>query len=364
MTDPAGPPALDVYGLTRAELRRWAESLGLPGFRGEQAFLGFARGARSFGAIKGLPRELQARLDGAISVRSPQESKRQESNDGTVKSLLQLHDGRLVECVSIPTATRHTVCVSSQVGCAVGCTFCASGQNGLERDLTAGEIVYQVLFHHQRRPVTNVVFMGSGEPLFNYDNVLRAIRVLAEPEGLGLGRRRFTVSTSGVPARIRQLGLDEPQVTLALSLHAPDDETRSRIVPLNRRWPLTELFAAMSDYSQSVNRRMTLEYVLLADANMHQEQADALAGLAARFQAHINLIPFNPVTETVHRRPSWPEVEAFAGRVRDGGGNVTVRGQRGADIDAACGQLRRRALAAQAGADPATAPAQAAVPEG
>jgi len=342
MTEPAGPPALDVYGLTRAELRRWAESLGLPGFRGEQAFFGFARGARSFGAIKGLPRELQARLDGAISVRSPQESKRQESNDGTVKSLLQLHDGRLVECVSIPTATRHTVCVSSQVGCAVGCTFCASGQNGLERDLTAGEIVYQVLFHHQRRPVTNVVFMGSGEPLFNYDNVLRAIRVLAEPEGLGLGRRRFTVSTSGVPARIRQLGLDEPQVTLALSLHAPDDETRSRIVPLNRRWPLAELFAAMSDYSQSVNRRMTLEYVLLADANMHQEQADALAGLAARFQAHINLIPFNPVTETMHRRPSWLEVEAFANRVRDG----------------------RRALAAPAGPDLASAPAEAATPEG
>jgi 23S rRNA (adenine2503-C2)-methyltransferase len=344
MTSPSTPPALDVYGMTRAQFRTWAEGMGLPGFRGEQAFHAFSRGARSFSEVKGLPRELAARLEAAIPLGIASESKRQESNDGTVKSLLSMHDGRLVECVSIPTATRHTVCVSSQVGCAVGCTFCASGQNGLERDLSAGEIVYQVLFHHQRRPVTNVVFMGSGEPLFNYDQVLQAIRVLAEPEGLGLGRRRFTVSTSGVPARIRQLAIDEPQVTLALSLHAPDDETRSRIVPLNRRWPLPELLSAMADYSERVNRRMTLEYVLLSDANMSPEQARELAGLARRFQAHINLIPFNPVTETVHRRPSTLEVEEFAARVSIAGGNVTIRGQRGADIDAACGQLRRRAL--------------------
>ena len=350
---PSAAPGLDVYGMTRAEFRTWAEGLGLPGFRGEQAFHAFSRGARSFHEVKGLPRELAVRLEAAIPLGVPQESRRQESNDGTVKSLLSLHDGRLVECVSIPTATRHTICVSSQVGCAVGCTFCASGQNGLERDLTAGEIVYQVLFHHARRPVTNIVFIGSGEPLFNYDQVLKAIRVLAEVEGLGLGRRRFTVSTSGVPARIRQLGVDEPQVTLALSLHAPDDETRSRIVPLNRRWPLAELMAAMADYAGSVNRRMTLEYVLLADANMAPEQASALAELARRFQAHINLIPFNPVTETVHQRPSTLQVEEFAARVQISGGNVTVRGQRGADIDAACGQLRRRVL--QAPPDPQAA---------
>jgi 23S rRNA (adenine2503-C2)-methyltransferase len=342
MDSPTTP--FDVYGLDLAGFRAWAEGLGLPAFRGEQCFVGFSQGAHGFAGVKGLPRELAAKLDATLAPYAPTETRRQESRDGTVKSLLRLHDGKLVECVSIPTATRHTVCVSSQVGCAVGCTFCASGQNGVERDLTAGEIVYQVLHHHVRRPVTNLVFMGSGEPLFNYDNVLRAIRVLAEPKGLGLGRRRFTVSTSGVPKRIRSLGQDEPQVTLALSLHAPDDETRSRIVPLNRRWPLEELLSAMQDYSSAVNRRMTLEYVLLADANMTPEHARGLARLALRFGAHINLIPFNPVTETPHLRPTTAEVRGFAELVAAEGGHATVRGQRGADIDAACGQLRKRAL--------------------
>ena len=337
---------MDFYGLTRDDARTWAEGLGLPAFRGAQLFTGLYRPeANRFADLKGLPGELTARLDREFTLVPAVEDRRQESNDGTVKTLLKLHDGKLVECVSIPTSDRHTVCVSSQVGCAVGCTFCASGQQGMERDLTAGEIVYQVLFHHRRRPVTNVVFMGSGEPMFNYDNVVKAIRVLADPEGLGMGRRRFTVSTSGVPKRIRQLAGDEPQVTLALSIHAADDTTRDRIVPINKRWPLAELMAAMDDYSQAVNRRMTLEYVLLADANMSEAHAASLAALARRYGAHINLIPFNPVTETAHQRPSSEAVTVFAERVINLGGHCTVRGQRGADIDAACGQLRKRAQA-------------------
>jgi 23S rRNA (adenine2503-C2)-methyltransferase len=346
---PTPPPWFDAHGLTAGEWRSWAEGLGLPGFRGEQAFQGFMKDAAGFSGIAGLPRELAARLDGALQVHLPGEARRQESSDGTVKSLLALHDGRLVECVSIPTADRHTVCVSSQVGCAVGCSFCASGQNGLERDLAAGEIVAQVLHHHRRRPVTNVVFMGSGEPLFNYAQVLQAIRVLGDAKGLGMGRRRFTVSTSGVPARIRQLAADEPQVTLALSLHAPDDETRSRLVPLNRRWPIAELMEAMTDYSRQVSRRITLEYVALADANLAPAQAEALAALARTFAAHINLIPFNPVTATPHRAPTSAELDAFVAAVRAHGGHLTVRGNRGRDIDAACGQLRRRALEASQG---------------
>jgi len=329
--------------MTAEQCRTWAAAIGLPAFRGQQVFDGLYRPNVSAAAdIAGLPRDLAQRLDEAGALVPGVETRRQESADGTVKSLLRLHDGKLVECVSIPTADRHTVCVSSQVGCAVGCTFCASGLNGVERDLTAGEIVWQVAFHHRRRPVTNVVFMGSGEPLFNYANVLAAIAVLAEPRGLGLGRRRFTVSTSGVPTRIRQLAVDEPQVTLALSLHAADDETRSRIVPINRRWPLAELLAAMEDYSAQVNRRITLEYVLLADANMTPGHADALAVLARRLHAHVNLIPFNPVGETPHTRPDSDQITAFARRTRAAGANATVRGQRGADIDAACGQLRRR----------------------
>ncbi|GDY13811.1 50S rRNA methyltransferase [Planctomycetota bacterium] len=347
--DPSRPPLpapRSLLGLTIDELGAWAAARGLPAFRGRQ--LGEAiwrQGATSAAQIKGWPKNLAAGLDGEGPLLPAVEDRRQEAGDGTIKTLLKLHDGKLVECVSIPTATRHTVCVSSQVGCPVGCTFCASGLNGVERDLTAGEIAYQVLHHHRVRPVTNVVFMGSGEPLFNYANLIQAIRVLADPDGLGLGRRRFTVSTSGVATRIRQLAVDEPQVTLALSIHAADDETRSRIVPLNRRWPLAELMAAMDDYSTLVNRRMTLEYVLLADANMTTGHAHDLAKLALRYGAHINLIPFNPVIDTPHRRPTTNEVKGFAAAVASFGGHATVRGQRGADIDAACGQLRRRAEA-------------------
>ena len=328
-------------------MRDWATGIGLPAFRGDQVFQALWRAptATSFAEVKGFPKDLAARLDAAGPFLPATEVKRQESRDGTVKSLLQLHDGKLVECVSIPTSDRHTICVSSQVGCAVGCTFCASGLNGVERDLTAGEIAYQVLFHYQRRPVTNIVFMGSGEPLFNYDNVLAAIRILAEEKGLNLGRRRFTISTSGVPKRIRQLAEDEPQVTLAFSIHAADDETRSRIVPLNRRWPLDEVLSAMDDYSTKVGRRMTFEYVLLAEANMTPEHARSLASVARRYGAHINLIPFNPVTETPHQRPHYAQVEAFDQLVQSHGGVSTIRGQRGADIDAACGQLKKRAEA-------------------
>ncbi len=353
------PEWFDAHGRTEAEWRAWASALGLPGFRGEQACRGFLKGAARFADIGVLGAELSARLDAQFAPCVPSETRRQESRDGTVKSLLALHDGKLVECVSIPTSERHTVCISSQVGCAVGCSFCASGQDGVERDLSAGEIVAQVLHHHRHRPVTNVVFMGSGEPMFNYDAVLQAIRVLGDPDGLGLGRRRITVSTSGVPARMRQLGRDEPQVTLALSLHAPDDETRTRLVPINRRWPIAELLEAMRDYAQAVGRRMTLEYVALADANLAPAQARALARLALDFGAHINLIPFNPVAGAAHRAPTAEEIAAFADEVRRHGGHLTVRGNRGRDIDAACGQLRRRARAAGGASVPAGRDVQA-----
>jgi 23S rRNA (adenine2503-C2)-methyltransferase len=335
---------VDFYGMSLAQMRSWATAIGLPAFRGEQLFQGLWRipGPQRFADIKGLPQDVSTRLDAEFTLLPGVEHERQESRDGTVKSLLRMQDGKLVECVSIPTADRHTICVSSQVGCAVGCTFCASGLNGVERDLTAGEIAWQIFYHQQRRPVTNVVFMGSGEPLFNYDNVLQTIRVLGEDKGLGMGRRRFTISTSGVPKRIRQLALDEPQVTLAFSLHAADDDTRSQIVPLNRRWPLADVLAAMDEYATKVGRRMTLEYVLLADKNMTPAHAESLADVGRRFGAHINLIPYNPVLETPHKRPFHGQVLAFDALVREHGGHTTVRGQRGADIDAACGQLKKK----------------------
>ena len=340
-------PVMDFYGSQQDDLKAWATQRGLPAFRAQQIFDGLHRQAvLRFANIKGLPKNLAQELDSEFQLLPAEEIKRQESNDGTVKSLLQFQDGALAECVSIPTAKRHTICVSSQVGCPVGCTFCASGKDGVKRNLTAGEIVYQVLFHHQHRPVTNIVYMGSGEPLFNYDNVLKSIAVLTDERGLGLGRRRFTVSTSGVIEKIRQLAQDEPQVTLALSLHAPDDETRSRIVPLNKKWPVEELMAAMDDYAGLVNRRITLEYVLLKHDNMSDAQATALATLAKRYGAHINLIPFNPVFDTPHQRPSKDDIDRFCEILEPDHPHFTVRGQRGADIDAACGQLKDKTLRA------------------
>jgi 23S rRNA (adenine2503-C2)-methyltransferase len=334
----------DLLGCEPNELRSWAEFAGLPAFRGQQLFEALHQHqAADWQAVTVLPAELRQRLAASHPRLAPEETARQESRDGTVKSLLRFADGLQAECVSIPTSERHTVCVSSQVGCPVGCTFCASGLDGVKRSLTAGEIVAQVLHHQRHRPVTNIVFMGSGEPFFNYDAVLKAIRILGEPRGLGLGRRRITVSTSGVPERIVQFGRDEPQATLALSLHAPDDDTRSRLVPLNRRWPLSAVLGALDDYSRLVNRRMTLEYVLLADANMEPRHARELGALARRYGAHINLIPFNPVFQTPHQRPTTPQVDEFLAAVTAAGGVATVRGQRGADIDAACGQLARKA---------------------
>jgi 23S rRNA (adenine2503-C2)-methyltransferase len=331
---------MDFYGSSPETLAEWAEFEGMPRFRGKQLF-GYLHRQQPerFADITILPKNLREDLDSRFQLAPGTEVTRQESGDGTVKSLLELSDKHRIECVSIPTSDRHTICVSSQVGCAVGCTFCASGLNGVQRDLLPGEIVWQVLHHHRKRPVTNIVFMGSGEPLFNYDTVLQAISLLGNEAGLNLGRRRITVSTSGVPERIRQLGQDEPQVTLALSLHAPDDDTRSRLVPLNRRWPVPVLLEALKDYFDLVNRRMTFEYVLLADANMSPQHAEDLGQVARRFGAHINLIPFNPVIQTPHQRPSWDDVEDFLTRVEAAGGHATVRGQRGADIDAACGQL-------------------------
>ena len=339
---------MNLFDCNLQELRLWAADQGLPAYRGQQIFEGlYQQQVQSFSDIKGIPRKLARQLDEQSTLLPAKEVRRQESKDGTVKSLLRFRDGALTECVSIPTARRHTVCVSSQVGCPVGCTFCASGKEGLQRNLSAGEMAYQVLFHNWRRKVTNVVYMGSGEPLLNYGNVLKSIEILAEPRGLHLGRRRFTVSTSGVADKIRQFADDEPQVTLALSLHAPDDATRSRIVPLNKRWPIAELMAAMDDYTKKVNRRMTLEYVLLAGDNMTPHQAVELAKLANRYGAHINLIPFNPVSGTPHQRPSRFAIETFARQVEEAGGHATIRGQRGADIDAACGQLRERERASR-----------------
>ncbi len=331
---------MDCFALDREQWRAWAAARGLPAFRGQQIHAAVQSGrARRFADVRSLPATLRAALDDELVLAPADEALRRESRDGTIKSLLRLHDGERVECVAIPTAERHTVCVSTQAGCAIGCSFCASGAGGLRRDLSAGEMVFQVLHHQRRRPVTNVVFMGSGEPFLNYDALLRCIAVLGDSAGLGLGRRRLTVSTVGVRDRIRAFAHDEPQVNLAVSLHAVDDATRTALIPANRRWPLAAIRSALRDYSKVSGRRVTLEYCLIAGVNTAPEQAAALARWARSLGALINLIRYNAGGAGGHRAPDDATVAAFVEAVEAAGGKATLRASRGADIAGACGEL-------------------------
>ena len=277
----------------------------------------------------------------------------QRSKDGTRKYLFRLEDGETIECVLMDYARtnsrdRHTVCVSTQVGCAVGCAFCATGLEGFRRNLSVGEIVGQVLdiTHYVRQEdpdfqVTNIVFMGMGEPLLNYDRVLRAIQLLNHAQGLKIGMRRMTISTSGVVPQIIQLAKDNPQVGLAVSLHAAQDDVRNQLIPMNRRYPLTQLMEACQEYTQITHRRITFEVALTAE-NSKQEDAEAFVRLLKGQFVHVNLIPVNPVEGTGMERPSPELMRRFAQVLEDAGISVSSREERGADIDAACGQLRRQ----------------------
>ncbi|HET8679584.1 MAG TPA: 23S rRNA (adenine(2503)-C(2))-methyltransferase RlmN, partial [bacterium] len=238
---------------------------------------------------------------------------------------------------------RRTVCVSTQVGCGMACTFCATGLAGLTRNLSAGEIVEQVLLasHETGERATHVVFMGMGEPLANYAATLRAVRLLNAPYGPHIGMRNLTISTVGLVPQIRRLAAERLQLTLAISLHAPTDELRTSLVPINARWPIAELKAAARDYAAATGRRVTFEYVLMAGVNDRDEHARALGRLLAGGGTHLNLIPWNPVYGLAYRRPAVGAVHRFAALVRAASVPVTVRIERGVEIDAACGQLRR-----------------------
>ncbi len=295
-----------------------------------------------------LPAALRARLEPLWPFTVEAE---QEGDQGqTVKWLMRAPDGASYEAVLMAYPRRTTLCLSSQAGCALGCTFCATGQFGFERHLAAGEMVAQVAYAGARlraRPlpgaperVGNVVFMGMGEPLANYDNLREALRrIITE---IGLSARAITVSTVGVVPGIRRLAAEPWPVTLALSLHAADDETRATLVPLNRRYPIDEVLAAARDFVASKGRRLTLEWTLIAGVNDTPEQARGLATIAAELRAHANVIPLNPTPLTGYRAPSPERVRAFVEQARRAGANVTLRDTRGRGIDAACGQLRSR----------------------
>ena len=276
----------------------------------------------------------------------------QGSADTTRKFLWRLSDGQYIESVLIPAtpgsdgerANRLTLCVSSQVGCALGCKFCASGLDGLQRNLTPGEIVGQVLMARNEagRRIDNLVFMGMGEPLANLPNLLPALDTILSPEGLGIGARHITLSTSGLVPRILQLSEHPAQLRLAISLHGADDATRQQIMPINERYPVGELLKACETFVHQRKKIITFEYILINEVNDDLAQATLLAKHAKKLRAKINLIPYNTVEGLDWRRPNLKRIEAFRRRVESGGAKVTVRMEKGHDIDAACGQLRLR----------------------
>ena len=351
----ARPPRVNLLGLSREALGFFFAELGEKPFRVTQVMKWLHhRDVDDFDAMTDLSRALRARLAEIAEVRMPAVSSEHVSKDGTRKWLLALEDGQRVEMVFIPEKDRGTLCISSQVGCALDCSFCATGKQGFNRNLSAAEIVGQVRLAVRSlkdvdlgRPkaVTNVVLMGMGEPLLNYDEVTAAIAVLLDDLGYGISKRRLTLSTAGVVPAIRRLG-EVTDVALAVSLHAPTDELRDELVPINRRYPIAELLDACREYLSRLGewRSVTIEYTLMDDVNDRPEHARALAELLEdmKDKVKINLIPFNPFPGSGYRRPSAQRVRDFQTFLLDRGFATMLRTTRGDDIDAACGQLAGR----------------------
>ncbi|RMF77393.1 MAG: 23S rRNA (adenine(2503)-C(2))-methyltransferase RlmN [Planctomycetota bacterium] len=339
-----------LLALTRAELEGWLKTHGQARYRAAQIQQWvFEKHAQSFAEMTNLSKELRQRLGELCRIYAATLENIVEADDGTRKLLLRQSDGAAVECVWIPSADRHTACLSSQVGCPVGCRFCASGLDGLERNLTAGEIVEQALHvrwlmrevHGDEARLSNIVMMGMGEPLANYREVLKAIRILNAAWGLNIGARKITISTVGLPSQIRRLAREELQLNLALSLHAPDDRLRAELIPWSRGVRIAELIDACSEYFRTTGREVTIEYILLAGVNMGPHHAEKLAQIARRMRANVNLLRYNPVPGTPYVRPDAQSSYDFQQELRSRGINAHLRRSRGSSANAACGQLRR-----------------------
>jgi len=340
-----------LYDQTLPELEERLRGLDAPAYRARQVFeWAYRHLAADYAAMTTLPAALRADLDATLPVTTLATVRELTADDGdTIKTLYRTGDGQLVETVLMLYPERATVCVSCQVGCAVGCAFCATGLGGLTRNLSAGEMVAQVVGAARRarelgRTLTNIVMMGMGEPLHNYAATMKMVAILHDPHGLNFGARRITISTSGVVPRIDALAAEPYQLNLAVSLHAPNDVLRDRLVPLNRRYPIGELLAACRRYGDKTGRRVSFEYALMAGINDGDEIAEELAALlrGSGILCHVNVIPLNPVDVLPYERPDPAGIERFAGILRAGGIPTTVRYSRGLDIAAACGQLRAR----------------------
>jgi 23S rRNA (adenine2503-C2)-methyltransferase len=337
----------NLMGHDRQALEQYFISIGEKPFRAAQVLKWVhQQGVYNFSDMTNLSKSLRTNLAGKVSFRTPEIIKDQVSEDGTRKWLLRLQDGNSIETVFIPESGRGTLCISSQVGCTLNCSFCATARQGFNRNLTSAEIIGQLRLANQllvnedsQRPVTNVVMMGMGEPLLNYDNVVQAMQLMQEDFAYGLSKRRITLSTSGLLPEMSRLSRD-CAVSLAVSLHAPDDELRNELVPINRKYPIKDLMQACREYTKGLpHQKITFEYVMLAGVNDTDAHARKLAKVVANVPCKINLIPFNPFTDSGYRSSSMSRINRFRDILMQKGIITVTRKTRGDEIDAACGQL-------------------------
>lgn len=336
---------IDLKSMTQQEIAGLMREMGEPAFRGKQIFSWLHKGARSFDDMSNLSKSLREKLKETCVLAPPQVAMKQVSRlDGTIKYLWELADGNCIESVLMQYHHGNTICISSQVGCRMGCAFCASTIAGKVRDLTPAEMLDQVLFTQldSGLEISNIVLMGIGEPMDNLDNVLRFLELINHPDGMHIGMRHISLSTCGiVPGidRLADLGL---QLTLSVSLHAPDNETRAKVMPVNRAYDVEQLFAACHRYFKKTGRRISFEYAMIDGVNDRDWQADLIAKKLKGMPGHVNMIPLNDVVESPYK-PS-KRVAAFQKRLESHGVTATVRRSLGGDIDASCGQLRRKAM--------------------
>ncbi len=345
---------VELLGLNIAELEEFVVAIGEPKFRAKQIYKWiYQKREHSFYEMSDLPKDLRYKLDEIAIISIPRVLKQKVSLDGTRKYLIEFGDKKKVETVVIPQSFdkngKYSLCLSTQVGCPIGCSFCATGLSGFQRNLTYYEIVglYLTSARELKKKIRsdkndligNVVYMGMGEPLLNYEETVRSIYFLNDAKGINLGQRHITISTAGEVNGIYKLAEENLQVTLAISLHASNDELRNELIPLNRKYPLTDLFNAVKYYIDKTNRRVTFEYILLDDINTNKSDADSLIKLVKPLLANVNLIPYNEVDNIAYQKPPARRIEMFYNWLVSGGLNVTIREEKGSDIDAACGQL-------------------------
>ena len=340
----------DIKSMTLSELKDALTAAGEPAFRAKQVYTWLHRGAQSFDEMTNLAKPLRTRLSEQFYITVPQVERKQVSQkDGTVKYLWRLRDGNCVETVLMQYHHGNTVCISTEVGCAMGCAFCASTLGGLVRRLEPSEMLDQVLFTQldSGQDISNIVLMGIGEPLDNFDNVLRFLELINSAEGMHIGMRHISLSTCGLAEKIDKLAQHQLQLTLSVSLHAPDNETREKIMPVNRRYNVERLLKACRSYYAATGRRISFEYAMIQGVNDSPEQVRLLLKRLHGMGAHVNLIPLNDVEESPLKPSSHKQIAAFQKILEDGGITATVRRSLGGDIDASCGQLRRKQMRSQ-----------------